>query len=62
MDQALERAFMDGETTSVLTGWVEAVSETEYEAEMEIAIKGNAFSGEAEIPTSYRRPEWCSAE
>ena len=36
MKQAVARAFMDGETTSVLTGWVEAVSETEYEVEMEI--------------------------
>ena len=36
MDQAIERAFLDSETTSVLTGWVEAVSETEFEAEMEL--------------------------
>lgn len=36
MDQAIERAFLDPETTSVLTGWVEAVSDTEYEVEMEI--------------------------
>ena len=36
MDQAIERAFLDAETTSVLTGWVEAVSETEFEAEMEL--------------------------
>ena len=33
MNQAIERAFLDSETTSVLTGWVEAVSETEYEAD-----------------------------
>ena len=38
MNQAIDRAFMDGETTSVLTGWVEAVSETEYEAELELRI------------------------
>ena len=36
MDQAIERAFLDSETKSVLTGWVEAVSETEFEAEMEL--------------------------
>ena len=34
MNQAVERAFMDGETSSLLTGWVEAVSETEYEADL----------------------------
>ena len=34
MNQAVERAFMDGETTSVLTGWIEALSETEYEADL----------------------------
>ncbi len=33
MNQAIERAFLDSETTSVLTGWVEAVSETDYEAD-----------------------------
>jgi hypothetical protein len=38
MNQAVARAFMDRETTSVLTGWVEAVSETEYEAELELRI------------------------
>lgn len=38
MNQAIARAFMDGETTSVLTGWVEAVSETDFEAEMELRI------------------------
>jgi 3-oxoacyl-[acyl-carrier-protein] synthase-1 len=36
MDQAIERAFLDPETTSVLTGWVEAVSDTEFEAELEL--------------------------
>ena len=38
MDQAVERAFLDSETTSVLTGWVEAMSETEYEVELELRI------------------------
>jgi 3-oxoacyl-[acyl-carrier-protein] synthase-1 len=50
INQAVARAFMDGETSSVLTGWVEAVSETDFEAEMKIVMKGNAFSGESEIP------------
>jgi 3-oxoacyl-[acyl-carrier-protein] synthase-1 len=36
MNQAVERALMDKETTSVLAGWVEALSEEEYEAEMEL--------------------------
>ncbi len=36
MNQAVERALMDKETTSVLVGWVEALSEEEYEAEMEL--------------------------
>ena len=39
MNQAVERAFLDSETTSVLTGWVEAVSETEFEAALELRIK-----------------------
>lgn len=34
MNQAIERALLDSETTSVLTGWVEAVSEMEYEADL----------------------------
>ena len=38
MNQAIERAFLDAETTSVLTGWVEAVSEMEFEAEMELVV------------------------
>ena len=38
MNQAIERAFLDKETTSVLTGWVEAVSDTDYEAELELII------------------------
>ena len=41
MNQAIERAFLDAETTSVLTGWVEAVSETEFEAEMELRRRGD---------------------
>jgi len=36
MNQAIERAFLDAETTSALTGWVEAVSDTEFEAELEL--------------------------
>ena len=36
MNQAVERALMDKETASVLAGWVEALSEEEYEAEMEL--------------------------
>ena len=36
MNQAVERALMDKETTSVLAGWVEALTEEEYEAEMEL--------------------------
>ena len=39
MEQAIERAFLDAETTSVLTGWVEAVSDTEFEAEMELGVR-----------------------
>ena len=39
MDQAVARAFMDRETTSVLTGWVEAVSENDYEAELDLRLK-----------------------
>ena len=38
MNQAVERAFTDVETTSVLTGWVEAVSETEFEEMLELAV------------------------
>ncbi len=38
MNQAIERAFLDSETTSVLTGWVEAVSDTEFEAALELAV------------------------
>lgn len=38
MNQAVERALLDSETTSVLTGWVEAVSETEFEAELELRM------------------------
>lgn len=34
MTRAVERAFLDPETTSALTGWIEATSETEYEAEL----------------------------
>ncbi len=34
MEQAIERAFLDAETTSVLTGWVEAVSEEKYEIDL----------------------------
>ncbi len=39
MELAIERAFLDPETTSVLTGWVEAVSDTEFEAEMELRLR-----------------------
>jgi 3-oxoacyl-[acyl-carrier-protein] synthase-1 len=39
MEQAIERAFLDSETTSVLTGWVEAMSETEYEAELDLKLE-----------------------
>ena len=39
MNQAIARAFLDPETKSVLTGWVEAVSETEFEATMELVVK-----------------------
>jgi 3-oxoacyl-[acyl-carrier-protein] synthase-1 len=39
MDQAIVRAFLDAETTSVLTGWVEAVAETEYEAVLDLRLK-----------------------
>ena len=38
MDQAIERAFLDAETMSVLTGWVEAVSETEFEVELQLVV------------------------
>ena len=39
MEQAIERAYLDAETTSVLTGWVEAVSETEYEAVLDLRLR-----------------------
>ena len=39
MNQAIERAFLDAETTSVLTGWVEAASETEFEAVLKLIIE-----------------------
>ena len=39
MNQTVDRAFLDVETTSVLMGWVEAISETEFEAELELRIK-----------------------
>ena len=39
MNQAIVRAFQDSETTSVLTGWVEAVSETEFEVALELRMK-----------------------
>ena len=38
MQQAIDRAFLDPETTSVLTGWVEAVSDTEFEAALELVV------------------------
>lgn len=38
MEQAVERALMDNETTSVLTGWVEAVADDEFEAEIKLVI------------------------
>ena len=38
MNQAVERAFLDGETTSALSGWVEAVSEREFEADLSIVV------------------------
>ncbi|MBP5497302.1 MAG: hypothetical protein J6X98_09070 [Bacteroidales bacterium] len=38
MNRAIARAFLDPETKSVLTGWVEAVSETEFEATMELVV------------------------
>ncbi len=36
MLQAVERAFLDPETTSVLAGWVEAVSDNNFEVEIAI--------------------------
>ena len=36
MDQSVARAFLDPETASVLTGWVEALSDTEFSADMMI--------------------------
>lgn len=39
MNQAIERAFLDAETKSVLTGWVEAVSDTEFEATLELVVR-----------------------
>jgi hypothetical protein len=44
MNQAVERAFLDGETTSVLTGWVEAVSESEFEADLSIVVETQNFA------------------
>jgi len=38
MEQAIDRAFLDPETTSALTGWVEAVSDAEFEAEIELVV------------------------
>ena len=38
MNRAVERAFWDSETKSVLAGWVEAVSDTAFEAELEIKL------------------------
>lgn len=39
MEKCLERAFLDTETKSVLTGWLDATSETDYEAELYIIEK-----------------------
>ena len=39
MNQAIVRAFLDAGTTSVLTGWVEAISETEFEAVLKLIIE-----------------------
>ena len=44
MNQAVERAFLDDETTSVLTGWVEAVSENEFEADISIVVETQNFA------------------
>ena len=44
MNQAVERAFLDGETTSALTGWVEAVSESEFEADLSIVVETQYFA------------------
>lgn len=38
MEQAIDRVFLDPETTSVLTGWVEAVSDTEFEATLKLVV------------------------
>ena len=38
MEQAIERAFLDSETTSVLTGWVEAVSDEDFDAELKVVV------------------------
>ena len=38
MAPASERAFLDAETTSVLTGWVEAVSDKEFEVALELVV------------------------
>ncbi len=34
MEQAVEAAFLDPETTSALTGWLEALSDNDYEADL----------------------------
>lgn len=39
MEQTVGRAFLDPETTSVLTGWLEAVSEGEFEAEIRLCVR-----------------------
>lgn len=44
MNQAVEWAFLDGETTSALTGWVEAVSESEFEADLSIVVETQYFA------------------
>ena len=36
MRQAVERAFLDPETTSVLAGWVEAIADDDFEVEISI--------------------------
>ena len=38
MNQAIERAFLDAETTSVLTGWVEALSENNFTVHLKLII------------------------